>query len=55
MIVHAGDKALAWETPTKRGRVNRYDIMVVSFIDGGYRSTPRKPRKCPKSLKNFIT
>jgi hypothetical protein len=22
--VHAGDKALTWETPTKRGRVNRY-------------------------------
>ena len=23
--VHAGDKALTWETPAKRGRVNRYD------------------------------
>jgi hypothetical protein len=24
--VHAGDKALTWETPTKRGRVNRYAL-----------------------------
>ena len=24
--VHAGDKALTWETPAKRGRVNRYAI-----------------------------
>ena len=22
---HAGDKALTWETPVQRGRVNRYD------------------------------
>jgi hypothetical protein len=22
--VHAGDKALTWETPVQRGRVNRY-------------------------------
>ena len=22
--VHAGDKALTWETPAQRGRVNRY-------------------------------
>ena len=26
--VHAGDKALMWETPTQRGRVNRYDHII---------------------------
>ena len=25
--VHAGDKALTRETPAKRGRVNRYEIL----------------------------
>ena len=29
--------------------------MAVSFIDGGNRSTPRKPPTCHKSLTNFIT
>ena len=27
--VHAGDKALTRETPAKRGRVNRYDMVVA--------------------------
>jgi hypothetical protein len=26
--VHAEDKALTWETPTQRGRVNRYVVTV---------------------------
>jgi hypothetical protein len=26
--VHAGDKALMWETPAQRGRVNRYDHII---------------------------
>jgi hypothetical protein len=30
-------------------------IVVVSFIDGGNLSTPRKPQTCRKSLSNFIT
>ena len=29
--VHAGDKALTWETPAKRGRVNRYDLLWVNI------------------------
>jgi hypothetical protein len=27
--VHAGDKALTWETPAQRGRVNRYIFMTL--------------------------
>jgi hypothetical protein len=27
--VHAGDKALTRESPTKRGRVNRYAILLL--------------------------
>jgi hypothetical protein len=27
--VHAGDKALTRETPAKRGRVNRYEVISV--------------------------
>ena len=30
-------------------------IVAVSFINGGNRSTPRKPSTCRKSLTNFIT
>jgi hypothetical protein len=30
-------------------------IMVVSFIGGGNRSTPKKPLTFRKSLTNFIT
>jgi len=30
-------------------------IVVVSFIGGGNRCTPRKPPTCRKSLTNFIT
>ena len=30
-------------------------IVVVSFIDGGNRSTRRRPLTCRKSLTNFIT
>jgi hypothetical protein len=30
--VHAGDKALTQETPTQRGRVNRYDIGICCFF-----------------------
>jgi crotonobetainyl-CoA:carnitine CoA-transferase CaiB-like acyl-CoA transferase len=30
--VHAGDKALTRETPAKRGRVNRYDIILTLNI-----------------------
>ena len=30
--VHAGDKALAQETPAQRGRVNRYVIISGCFI-----------------------
>jgi hypothetical protein len=30
--VHAGDKALAWETPAQRGRVNRYDYTGFSLF-----------------------
>jgi hypothetical protein len=26
--VHAGDKALKWETPVQRGRVNRYVLRI---------------------------
>jgi len=29
--------------------------LEVSFIDGGNRSTHRKPQTCRKSLTNFIT
>ena len=29
-IPRAGDKALMWETPVQRGRVNRYDDIVPS-------------------------
>jgi hypothetical protein len=29
--VHAGDKALARETPTQRGRVNRYEVIADCF------------------------
>jgi hypothetical protein len=28
--VHAGDKALTWETPVQRGRVNRYVIGTIN-------------------------
>ena len=28
--VHAGDKALTWETPAKRGRVNRYALLPLA-------------------------
>ena len=31
------------------------DIVAVSFIAGGNRSTRRKPQTCRKSLTNFIT
>ena len=27
--VHAGDKALTWENPVQRGRVNRYDYTCM--------------------------
>jgi hypothetical protein len=27
--VHAGDKALTWETPAQRGRVNRYGCITL--------------------------
>ena len=30
-------------------------IVVVSFVDGGNRSTKRKPPNCRKSLTKFIT
>ena len=30
--VHAGDKTLKWETPTQRGRVNRYGFQLFSLI-----------------------
>jgi hypothetical protein len=30
------------------------DIVAVSFIGGGHRSTGRKPTNCRKSLTNFI-
>ena len=30
-------------------------IVAVNFIDGGSRSTKRKPPTCCKSLTNFIT
>ena len=30
-------------------------IVAVSFIDGGYRRTRRKPPTCRKSLTSFIT
>jgi hypothetical protein len=36
--VHAGDKALTRETPAKRGRVNRYDILQC-FISGSWWKT----------------
>jgi hypothetical protein len=26
--VHEGDKALKWETPVQRGRVNRYAVIL---------------------------
>jgi hypothetical protein len=29
--VHAGDKALTWETPVQRGRVNRYAVIFLAF------------------------
>jgi len=30
-------------------------IVAITFIDGGNRSTLRKPPTCLKSLTNFIT
>jgi hypothetical protein len=30
--VHAGDKALTWETPAQRGRVNRYGYNMSGFL-----------------------
>ena len=29
--VHAGDKALTWETPAQRGRVNRYGLLCLNW------------------------
>ena len=45
--VHAGDKALARETPTKRGRVNRYVLMMFYFhFAECYGSHEKKEVKC---------
>ena len=30
--VHVGDKALTRETPTQRGRANRYELIADCFV-----------------------
>ena len=32
--VHVGDKALTWETPAQRGRVNRYALGIERTLLG---------------------
>jgi hypothetical protein len=39
--VHAGDKALTWETPVQRGRVNRYVIGTINHICDTHLELPR--------------
>jgi len=40
--VHAGDEALMRETPTQRGRVNRYDNTMVKRQTMVYKTLHRK-------------
>jgi hypothetical protein len=42
--VHAGDKALTWETPVQRGRVNRYEFNIGPYGNFTFSSFFLKPQ-----------
>ena len=45
--VHAGDKALTWESPTQRGMVNRYATFTIIHTNFNHylETTQRKQRE----------